>query len=219
VGNVDAWNHPTNLLPPLQRGLGVDPNTYCVDYADAWFAVDGVTIGQFTGINEFAYPSTDVTPDTKKYYWSAICKYEKADLGLECFQVTVFVSRHTGLGVSYPNWDYENKPGLGALAYPKAVPIPVRVLSAGLVDFIEIDISADATLVDYVTDGSTLVDCRTGQIMRVLSRDRRYPERLTLEDKVFDAGFGDRYVWVVPPAKGSGRNPCVGVYQRMVKFK
>ena len=193
-----------------------DPNILCVDYSSV--------AGGNPNRSWFTYPSTDIRPDTKKYYWSAICKYEKYDpdnlLDLDCFQVTVFVSRHTGLDVTYPRRDYIGG-GLGAFAYPRAVPIPVRAIGAGLVDYIEIDVTADATLVNYVTDGSTLVDARTGQIMRVLSRDRRYPEQLRLEKAVFDAdaGFGDRFVWVVPPAIDSGRYPCVGVYQRMVKFK
>jgi len=193
-----------------------DPNVHCVDYV-------GISHQNFLNSNnaEHSYPSTDVRPDTKKYYWAAMCKYNLIDLGMETFQVTVFVSRDTGLNTKYPNpGDPLNTLPLVPLErYPRPVPVPVDAMgvATGMVDRIQVA----AGYAGLITDESVLLDDRTGQIMRVLARDRIDPTIITLEDALFDvdAAPAPRYVWVIPPAKGSGRNPCVGVYQRTIKFK
>ena len=186
-----------------------DPNFHCVDYA----SVSELILNPNSA--EYSYPSTDVRPDTKKYYWAAMCKYNMADYGLDTFQVTVFVSRDTGLNTKYPYADY-----LGPLAdvdYPRPVPVPVDAMGVltGMVDRIQVA----AGFAGLITDESILLDDRTGQIMRVLERDPIDPTIIRLDDKLFDAAFGPRDVWVIPPAKGSGRYPGVGVYQRTISFK
>lgn len=199
-----------------------DPNFWfdnlnggCVDYV--W-----ISHPSFLTPNdpEYSYPSTDVRPDTKKYHWAAMLKCCTFP---DTFQVTVFVSRDTGLNMKYPYADY-----IGVLSdvdYPRPVPVLVEpvdaagnVVVAGWADRIHV---LTAGFEGFITDESVLLDDRTGQIMRVLERFRDDPTFtiITLEDKLFDAAFGPRCVWVIPPAQGSGRYPGVGVYQRTIKFK
>ncbi|RKY09543.1 MAG: hypothetical protein DRP66_01970 [Planctomycetota bacterium] len=203
-----------------------DPNVHCVDYA-------GVSQLILTpNSDEYSYPSTDVRPDTKKYYWAAMCKYNLFDLGLDTFQVTVFVSRDTGLNTRYPypSWNPLNTNPLLLARYPRPVQVPVDAMGAtGMVDTIQVvatPLSDSQEMARLITDESVLLDDRTGQIMRVLKRGVNNPISgiydptiIRLENKLFDAGFGPRHVWVIPPAKGSGRYPGVGVYQRTIKFK
>ena len=199
----------------------VNPNVDCVDYAnDPQLNLN---------IDEYNYPSTDIRPDVKKYHWAAMCKY---NMGLDAFQVTVFVSRDRGLNTQYPKpWDPLNALPDPLVRYPRPVPVPVEpVDAAGNVIAVGLAMWADrirvaAGFAGLITDESVLLDDRTGQIMRVLERFRNDPTFtiITLEDALFEVDAAPpltpRYVWVIPPAKGSGRNPCVGVYQRTIKFR
>ena len=82
---------------------------------------------------------------------------------------------------------------------------------------------ANAALAKCVVAGSTIIDNKTGFRMTVLTReqadsvldsDRR---RLILADAVEEASLGNLF-WVIPPARNGGRNPCVGIYQRVIGF-
>ena len=196
-----------------------DPNIHCVDYV-------GISHQSFLTSNniEYNYPSTDIRPDVKKYHWAAMCKYNMVDYGLDTFQVTVFVSRDTGLNTKYPYGDYG---GIFSLAdYPRPVPVPVDAMGVltGMVDTIQVLTTGPADPMGRaITDESVLLDDRTGQIMRVLKRNRNNPTIITLEAALFEVDAAPplvpRYVWVIPPAIGSGRYPGVGVYQRTISFK
>ncbi len=203
----------------------VDPNVHCVDYA----YVSQLILSANSA--EYSYPSTDIRPDVKRYHWAAMCKYNLADWGLDTFQVTVFVSRDTGLNTKYPypSWDPLNVNPLLLARYPRPVRIPVDAMGAtGMVDTIQVvgaTLSDSQDLARLITDESVLLDDRTGQIMRVLERFRNDPTFtiITLEDALFYVDPllppAPRYVWVIPPAIGSGRYPGVGVYQRTIKFR
>ena len=225
--DVDIWNNPVN--DPVQPGLGVDPNTNCVEYGYV-----SATLNNPFG-PAFAYPTTDIRPNDKKYFWTALCRYEMWDKGHDTFQVTVFVGRDIAAGAKYHYWDPTiappNRPENGV--YPKPVPIPVKHFGSSLMDYIVIDQQHPhfhPKVLEFVTDDSILLDGRTGQIMKVRKGPTpSTPTQIFLEEKVFDVDAVPlisntnfykypRYVWVVPPAVNSGRYPCVGVFQSTVKF-
>jgi hypothetical protein len=149
---------------------------------------------------EFAYPSIK-TPAEKHYFWSALCRpvYWGSDNRL--FQVTVFVSRKTGTTTTYHG-------GLGR-------PVPAQVGVTGAAGDYILSITDDVT---FINDGYTIVENGTGDIYRVVERgaDPAHPEQITLaRDKSWRGGD---LVWVVPPPVGGGKNPCIGIYQRLVRF-
>lgn len=87
-----------------------------------------------------------------------------------------------------------------------------------------------------INDGDMIVDDPTGRIYRVTERYAAPDDDIILLDRDFiwddwrgSSITGNRYIWVVPPpaAPGtaispnldfSGRNPCVGIYQKVIKF-
>ncbi|MHC4501220.1 MAG: hypothetical protein ACYS21_19155, partial [Planctomycetota bacterium] len=75
----------------------------------------------------------------------------------------------------------------------------------------------------------TIVDDATGQIYRVLGRGMNGdPENEIVLDRDWEGAVLPvlAFVWVVPPAVTSagppvrvgGRNPCIGIYQRVISF-
>lgn len=157
----------------------------------------------YRGINpkEFAYPSTRANPDQKQYYWSALCRLTEPVTLLNRnppIQVTVFVSRKVGSGAVYRGW---------AGKWP--VPVEVNVSAAGG-NILQIESGKES----WINDGYKIVDDSTGQIYRVLKRDPEVPDTIEL-DRPWQGGNS---VWVVPPAVGGGRYPCIAVYQRVSRF-
>ena len=161
--------------------------------------------------DEFTYPSTDISPEQKKYHWSALCRA----LPNGNVHVIVFVSRKAGAGVRYlvpQNTGADYGRVILGLDVWGDWPVPVKVQVEKFVqdgEFVpkrlKIMNSDEAA---YINRGSTIVDDATGQIYRVLERDRNAPDEIVLDrDWEGPAAF----VWVVPPADGSGRNPCVRV--------
>jgi hypothetical protein len=162
---------------------------------------------------EFAYPSTDIT-GPKQYYWSAICRRinSAGPNDVNNVQVTVFVSRKPGPGLKYP--DPKGGPDI-------ALPKPFKVKVLGSVGSSELQIDGTPAEVDvwktYINDGSTIVDNATGKIYRVLERYASDNQDRILLDKNWEDGTTGS-VWVVPPAVGSGKNPCMAVYQKEIRF-
>ena len=149
---------------------------------------------------EFAYPSIK-TATEKHYFWSALCRPVYSGSDNRLVQVTVFVSRKVGSTTIYPG--DEGRP----------VPVPVGVTGA-VGDYI-LSINDDITLIN---DGYTIVENGSGDIYRVVERgaDPAGPEQVTLaRDKPW---WGGSSVWVIPPPVGGGKNPCIGVYQRLIRF-
>lgn len=152
-------------------------------------------------VAEFAYPSTR-TPTEKHYYWSALCRPVYADSDNRLMQVTVFVCRKVGGTTTYP-------------PDGTARPVPVQVAVTGAVGDRVIAVTGDPK---FINDGYTLVENLTGQIYRVVERgaDPAHPEQITLDrDKPWQGGDS---VWVIPPPVGGGRNPCIAVYQKLIRF-
>ena len=171
-------------------------------------AAAGLAINQQTSFEslsvlpavEYAYPSTKTSAE-KHYFWSALCRPVYSGSDNRLVQVTVFVSRKTGTTTTYQG-------GAGR-------PVPAQVGVTGAVGDYVLSITDDVT---FINDGYTIVENGTGEIYRVVERaaDPAHPEQITLDrDKPWQGGDS---VWVVPPPVGGGKNPCIGVYQRLIRF-
>ncbi len=176
---------------------------YGIDFTDPNLAVSQQirfeSVSFIPGV-EFAYPSTR-TSSEKHYYWSALCRPVYSDSANRLVQVTVFISRKVGSSIRYQG---------GA-----ARPVPVQVGVSGAVGDRVITITGDVT---FINDGYTIVENGTGNIYRVVERgaDPAHPEQITLaRDKLWQGGDS---VWVIPPPVGGGRYPCIGIYQKVIRF-
>jgi hypothetical protein len=88
--------------------------------------------------------------------------------------------------------------------------MPVYV-NAVLNNLREIKIT-DPAMESFVFDGAMIVGNIRGSIGRVLRREGLV---LTLTE---DWRGVDEGIWVVPPAINGGRNPCIAVHQRVIRF-
>ncbi len=169
---------------------------------------------------EFLYPSTGETT-VAQYSWGAICRRVSGRL----VQVTVFVSRETGVRSAYRMRKRGNDwPTLDVSDVPRPIRVSVVQDAAWprneiqIVDNLPMDGIDERT---FINDGASIVDDATGQIYRVLKRSETQPDRITL-DREWTGGplaQTDRGgVWVVPPSVAGGRNPLVGVYQQVLRF-
>ncbi len=162
--------------------------------------------------DEFTYPSTGTGILQKHYYWTALCRHIKGRL----VQVTVFVCRKVGPNLKYRDRDTNGE--LREVAYP--VPIKVEVLKVvGRDNELEIEdpYPTDGVKEEtFINDGYTIVDNETGQIYRVLERYASDDDTILLDRKW--KGGATAFVWVVPPPVGGGRRPCIGVYQKVIRF-
>jgi len=176
---------------------------YGIDFTDPNLAINQQL--PFDSLNliaddEFAYPSTKtLTP--KQYYWSALCRPVYSGSANRLVQVTVFISRKVGSSLMYQG-------GMGR-------PVPVQVGLSGAVGDRILTITGD---IQFINDGYTIVESETGNIYRVVERgaDPAAPEQITLAtDKLWQGGDS---VWVIPPPMGGGRNPLIGIYQKLISF-
>jgi prepilin-type N-terminal cleavage/methylation domain-containing protein len=143
---------------------------------------------------EFAYPSTN-TVAPKQYYWSALCRRADITPDSNLVQVTVFVCRKIGSGSA------------------RSVPVRINIQKVvGSDRELEITDANEA----LINDGYTIVDNVTGGIYRVLERYANTPNIIQL-DRFWLGGLSGS-VWVVPPPSGSGRYPCIAVYQKVISF-
>ena len=175
--------------------FGIDPTdpNLAVDHLVPFETLNPIAL------DEFAYPSTKMLNE-KQYYWSALCRAVYSTPTNRLVQVTVFISRKAGAGTRYPG-DFDR-------------PMPVQVnvaLTTGQVLTI-----SDPDKQSYINDGYTIVDNRTGSIYRVLQRQSDIPNAVLL-DREWQGSVADS-VWVVPPPVNSGKNPCVAIYQKVIRF-
>lgn len=213
--------------------LGPDEQPGTLDDLGPGFMIDD------TG--DFLYPSAAMPAgQDRNYHWSALCRR----VGAKEVQVTVFVTRKIAAASQYRAWDYAAG-AFAPLANPWPKPIPVSVdFTYSAVDQFQnqqlvltdpqpnIQGYAGFTLADcryFFDDGYTIVDDLTGKIYRVLEvKDAdgdNFPDTLVLMDDwewighpLAPTGSETRTIWVVPPAIGSDRYPCVGVYQKTIRF-
>ena len=154
---------------------------------------------------EYGYPSTPTNdPALKRYWWSAICR----KVGDSDIQVTVFVSRKTGAATTYES-------PAGPSMRPVAMPVEV----AGAANSDELTIT-NISKKTFINDGYSIVGEATGQIYRVLERYSSPPgnDSVIRLDQPWQGGALPDTVWVVPPPRGGGRNPCIAIYQKVMRF-
>ena len=174
------------------------------DINQALFAPAAVPFG------EYAYPST-ADPNSKRYWWSAICRR----VDINDVQVTVFVSRKVGTNTTY--YTRNPLPPENLVPINRPVPVFVSVTLGSMAD--EIVTSDPLGLSNFINDGYTIVDDKTGDIYRILDRTGN----VVRLDKNW-AGSISQWVWTipapvsVPPSGTSGRYPCIGVYQKIMRF-
>jgi prepilin-type N-terminal cleavage/methylation domain-containing protein len=210
-----------NYLYTNVYGLGVDKkfNT-SDDIADnAW--------------TELRYPS-DASQTDRWYHWSALCRR----VGDKDVQVTVFVCRKAAASLLYRSWNYsKTSPG-----YPPSQsnlwPSPVRIvmtydstkpreLKPNLTNVENskwVVLTTDSlAILKFFRSGFTIVDDSTGKIYRILEfkdddKNGVLDTLVLSEDWQPGPNSPNEAVWVVPPAVGSDRYPCVGVYQKILRF-
>jgi Tfp pilus assembly protein PilV len=152
--------------------------------------------------NEFAYPSIEGNVFQKQYYWSALCRLAAPSSRL--VQLTVFVTRAAASATAYQG-------GAG-----RPIPMPVSFTRTTFGSNV-LRISPPYTT--WVNDGSTIVDNRTGRIYRVLQRRADQPDIIDLASPWEGTeGTPLGLVWVVPPPTSGGRDPCIAVYQKVIRF-
>jgi type II secretory pathway pseudopilin PulG len=160
--------------------------------------------------NDFAYPSTGDASE-KQYYSSVLCRRTEPavrgpgnDPNSHLVQVTVFVSRKAASASSYP----------GGAGRPTPMAVSVSVTQgSNLLTIEEPDKRA------WINDGYRIVDDQTGKIYRVLRRSADQPSVARLDrpwrDNPPSTGAS---VWVVPPPRGTGKDPCIAIYQKVMRF-
>jgi prepilin-type N-terminal cleavage/methylation domain-containing protein len=195
-----------------------DPNTTCTDYQDVSMETTGTEMPD----TEQIYPSLVPQPTEKRYCWSALVR--RADPNTDEVQTTVFVCRILSMGVKY--YTITRTPvGYGTVSGNNGtVPVPVKVQVNCAVAGKTITVQT-ASQSSFFTEGCMIVEDSTGGIYKVVemkdTNSDGKKETLVL-DKDFTLSFpAPLYyvVWVVPPAVGSNRNPCIDVVQQNPLFQ
>jgi type II secretory pathway pseudopilin PulG len=168
-------------------------------------------------VGEYAYPSTPTAdPYSKRYWWSAICR--RIDPLDPCnVQVTVFISRKVGTGTQFRM--RSSPPLFNLTTVDRPVAVFVSVTAGGRADELTINDNLPDGINEttFINDGATIVDDTAGNIYRVLERYPAIPNVIRL-DKYWQGGALPGLVWVIPPPVGSGRYPCIAVYQKVMRF-
>jgi prepilin-type N-terminal cleavage/methylation domain-containing protein len=179
---------------------------YCADFNNV-NSVKALGISYEINGSEYLYPSASGIPAYDRVYsWSALCRKIvpftlDPDTKDTQVQVTVFVSRKPGSGLWYPDY-------AGNKVYTSPTPVKVTLSS---VTGNRITISQS-----FLTDGCAIVSDTSGNIYRVLD----HFDNAGIVNFVLDKNWNElnNDVWLIPPALSGGRSPCIGVYQRIIRF-
>jgi prepilin-type N-terminal cleavage/methylation domain-containing protein len=172
---------------------------------------------------EFAYPSIPTTDlNSKQYWWAPLF----GQIDPNTIDVLIFVFRKAGASSQY--WvrakPLPSKPGdpydptLQINSYPVLIYIGVSASPSSRPDELMINDLVPTDTIDersFINDGCTIVDHNSGRIYRVLERYAASPNIIRL-DKDWIGPYG--FVWFASPPVNSGRYPCIGVYQKVMRF-
>lgn len=176
-------------------------------------------------VDVFAYPSDPnmIISQKAPYYWSALCRLTKDPTlypNQRLVQVIVFVCKKAG-SEKYWYKDPSNMTKLLEVDFPK--PVRVNVTTTDNPDELIIDNTVNSIEKTFINDGYTIVDSETGDLYRVLERYKDELDQTILLDRPWKGktlavpGLTGS-VWVIPPPVGGGRNPCIAVYQKLIRF-
>ena len=192
-----------------------DPNTTCTDYQDIHAGV--------VSADEYFYPSLVPQPTEKRYCWSALVR--RADPNTDEVQTTVFVCRILSMGTKYYTYlTVKTSVEYGTVSGNNGtVPVPVKVqvqkIGTGNRELKIIPALTGNPEYNFFTEGCVIFEDSQGQVCRVVEMkdlDGDQKRDLILQDDYNGPSSG--YVWVVPPAVGSSRNPCIDVAQTTLVF-
>lgn len=197
-----------------------DPNIVCSDYQYVTNNGD-----EFGLEDDFLYPSADVPAGQQRnYHWSALCRRA----GAKDVQVTVFVTRKIAAASQYRAWDAIADDVAPPSDWPKPIPVNVTFDNIDPLKSKELQIidGPGSLSVDdsryFFDDGYTISDNYSGRLYRVLevkdTDSDNLPDTLVLQQDWVDNGLPNEAIWLVPPAVNSDRYPCVGVYQKIIRF-
>jgi prepilin-type N-terminal cleavage/methylation domain-containing protein len=152
------------------------------------------------------YPSE--SRQEKKYRWVAMVR----KLNTSQLQTTVFVMRLLMEGALY----YKND-GTAIGSEPESVLLNIKPDNS-VRQFNIVTYTTQHYENNYLTVGSVLLENKQGGLYRVVEIkdvDNDGVKEVILDK---DLTVADPWCWVIPPAVGSTRNPCIGVYQRILTF-
>ncbi len=184
--------------------------------------------------NLMANPSADIhVLEKQQYCWSPLLRIVDDRL----VQVTVFICRRTKRNARYYkpesdgliDWSKWGTATFRPTPWPEPVKVEVQESLTNRPDeliIIEPDDDSDRITRTLINDGYTIIDDRTGRMYRVLERYAAEPagpagpplDRVIKLDKDWQGSLEDAAVWVIPPPVGGGKNPCIGVFQKLIRF-
>jgi len=138
-------------------------------------------------------------------------------------QVTVFVSRKTNPGLMYPDAPDgpEDIPLSGKYDWPVPVLFPsgedvLKLVSTNIL-FAFLPGLEGRFIRTFIDTNATIMDDVTGQLYRVQQMEKDVDALIVVLDRPWQ-GPNQVKVWVVPRAIGGGRYPCIGIFQRIIRF-
>ncbi len=176
---------------------------------------------------EGIYPSVPASHNepsptqSMRYSWSAIYRGRGSIVSKQDIQAMIFVCRTSGnkpyYGVLYDAVERRYVP-VPNLKFPVPVPVYVTLTASN-----QLTIASSAVNTffqpneykEFFRVGTELVDDKNGDVYKVI-------EMLSNGDLRIDKNWQDMspsanpFIWVVPPAVGSQRNPCIGIYQAVL---
>ncbi len=222
--HMKIYNWPQSTALPATIYTGIIDSTVYTNLEGL-----GVTIPDRL-FEESFYPSLPAeyynanTHESRRYRWTAL----GLPTGPQDVRLVVFVCRRGAESLSYAGFtDYDPAMDVYAARTDLTWPMPVRILvtfDPAVPDRLVINSTGQpfdpALCGRFFTDGCEIVDDKNGNIYRVLERRNDLAgavmnETLVLvgtDEVPWETGAAQEAVWVVPPAIGGGKNPCIGVY-------
>ncbi len=147
--------------------------------------------------NYFAYPYDQL--DGSQYTWAALVP-PAGELGKAIFFVCRSVDH-----ASYSTGEEDEEPQ----TWPRPITTSVEFEDDDL-------ITSDD---DFLRVGSVLVSDKTGLIYRVIGRGTGdQDEAFRVQPELRDDEEDDQPFWIIPPNKNTGKNPCISVFSRLMRF-